>query len=129
MEDTFTLLNKLLTKPNEEIDAAILTLMIKDKLDSHRVFDAYMKSIEHYNKDLQDRLVESNTNILDLILNLEKPKSRKEDAVMADKAIHRGLYNLNTSRKFNMKFLNEKFNYNEDEDKKLSWYWRTKNER
>ncbi len=130
MEDTFTLLNKLLTKSNEEIDAAVLTLMIKGKLDSHRVFDAYMKSIEYNNKDLNDRLTESNTNILDLILNLEKPKSReKEDAIMADKAIHRGLYNLNTSRKFNMQSLNEKFNYNEDEDKKLSWYWRNKNER
>jgi len=126
----FELLNELLKKTNEEIDYAILYLMIKGKLDSHRVFNLYMKCIEHNNNDLKDRLTESNTSILDLILNLEKPKSKKRLTVeLADKAIHRGLYNLNTSKQFNMQSLNEKFNYNEEEDKKLSWYWRTKNER
>lgn len=63
MEDTFTLLDKLLTKPNDEIDMAILTLMIKGKLDSHRVFDIYMKTIEHDKQDLKDRLIESNSTI------------------------------------------------------------------
>jgi len=126
--DTFELLNELLKKTNEEIDYAILYLMIKGKLDSHRMFDLYMKCIEHNNDDLKDSLTESNTSILDLILNLEKPKSkRNEDVILADKAIHRGLYNLNTSRQFNMQSLNEKYNYNEEVDKKLSWYWRTKN--
>lgn len=126
----FELLNELLKKTNEEIDYAILYLMIKGKLDSHRVFNLYMKCIEHNNNDLKDRLTESNTSILDLILNLEKPKSKKRSTVeLADKAIRRGLYNLNSSRLFNMQSLNEKYNYNEDEDKKLSWYWRTKNEK
>ena len=126
----FELLNELLKKTNEEIDYAILYLMIKGKLDSHRMFDTYMKCIEHNNNDLQDRLTESNTSILDLILNLVIPKSKKKSTVeLANKAIHRGLYNLNSSRQFNMQSLNEKFNYNEDEDKKLSWYWRTKNEK
>ncbi len=130
MEDTFTLLNKLLTKSNDEIDIVILILMIKGKLDSHRVFDLYMKSIEHDKKDLKDRLIESNTNILDLILNLKKPSSKQKNVIsLADKAIHRGLYNLNTSRQFNMKSLNEKYGYDEDEDKKLSWYWREKEEK
>ena len=128
--DTFELLNELLKKTNEDIDYAILCLMINGRLDSHRVFDAYMKCIEYNNNDLKDRLIESNTSILDLILSLEKPKSKKKSTVdLVNKAIHRGLYNLNTSRQFNMQSLNEKFNYNEDEDKKLSWYWRTKNER
>lgn len=126
MEDTFTLLNKLLTKPNEEIDAAVLTLMIKGKLDSHRVFDAYMKAIEYNNNDLKDRLTESNTSILDLILNMKKP-SGKRNTEFADKAIHRGLYNLNTSRQFNMQSMNEKYGYDEEKDRELSWYWRNKN--
>lgn len=127
MEDTFTLLDKLLTKPNDEIDAAVLVLMIKGKLDSHRVFDAYMKAIEHDKQDLKDRLAESNISILELIHNLKKPDTKRKDVVScADKAIHRGLYNLNTSKQFNMESLNEKYNYNEDEDKKLSWYWRNK---
>lgn len=95
MEDTFTLLNKLLTKYNDEIDIAILILMIKGNLDSHMVFDLYMKAIEHDKKDLKDRLIESNTNILDLILNLKKLSSKQKNVIsLADKAIHRGLYNL-----------------------------------
>ena len=126
--NTFELLNELLKKTNEEIDYVILALMVGGKFDSHKVFDLYMKCIEYKNKDLKDQLIESNTSILDLILNLDKPKSKKKSTVeLADKAIHRGLYNLNTSRQFNMQFLNEKFDYNEDEDKKLSWYWRVKN--
>ena len=126
--NTFELLNELLKKTNEEIDYVILELMIKGKLDSHKIFDLYMKCIEHNNNDLKNRLTESNTSILDLIHNLVMPKSKKKSTIdCANKAIHRGLYNLNTSRLFNMQSLNEKFNYNEDEDKKLSWYWRTKN--
>ncbi len=128
--DTFELLNELLKKTNEEIDYVVLELMINGKLDSHRVFDAYMKCIEHNNNDLKDRLMESNTSILDLILNLDMPKSKKKYVVdLANKAIHRGLYNINTSKQFNMQSLNEKYNYNEDEDKKLSWYWRSRQER
>lgn len=127
--NTFELLNELLKKTNEEIDYVILELMVNNKLDSHKVFDLYMKCIEHKNNDLNDKLTESNTNILDLILNLVTPKSKKKSVVdCANKAIHRGLYNLNTSRLFNMKSLNEKYGYNEDEDKKLSWYWRSREE-
>lgn len=130
MEDTFTLLDKLLTKPNDEIDMAILTLMIKGKLDSHRVFDIYMKTIEHDKQDLKDRLIESNSTILDLILNLKKPASKRKDVIsLADKAIQRGLYNLNMSKQFNMKSLNEKYSYDEDKGKKLSWYWRNNEEK
>ena len=33
---------------------------------------------------------------------------------LADKAIQRGLYNLNMSKQFNMKSLNEKYSYDED---------------
>ena len=128
--NTFELLNELLKKSNEEVDYAILELMINGKLDSHRMFDLYMKCIEHNNDDLKDRLTESNTSIIDLIHNLVMPKSKKKSTIdYANKAIHRGLYNLNSSRLFNMQSLNEKYNYNEEEDKKLSWYWRTKNER
>ena len=128
--NTLELFNELLKKTNEEIDTVILMLMVEGKLDSHKVFDLYMKCIEYKNNDLKDRLVESNSSILDLIHNLVMPKSKKKSTIdYANKAIHRGLYNLNTSRQFNMQSLNEKFNYNEDEDKKLSWYWRYKNER
>lgn len=127
MSNTLTLLNELMTKSKEEIDMVILALMIKGKLDSHRVFDLYMKAIEYRNNDLKDRLTEVNTNILELILNLQRPKSKRKDVIeLADKAIHRGLYNLNTSKQFDMKNMNEKYGYNEEKDRELSWYWRSR---
>lgn len=128
--NTFELLAELLKKSDDEINYVILKLMVEGKLDSHKVFNLYMKCIEHNNSDLKDRLTESNTSIIDLIHNLVMPKSKKKSTIdCANKAIHRGLYNLNSSRLFNMQSLNEKYNYNEEEDKKLSWYWRTKNGR
>lgn len=125
----FEILNELLKCSNEEIDYAILSLMIKKKLDSHKVFDLYMKAIEYNNDDIQDRLIESNTSVLNLLVNLKEPKSKKESTKKhIYNAIHRALYNLNTSRQFNMEKLNEKYGYNEDEAKHLSWYWREHNE-
>lgn len=126
--DIFQIIDELLKKSNEEIDYAILSLMINKKLDSHRVFDLYMQSIEFDNDDLKDRLIESNTSILDLLVNLKEPKSKKGSIKqLTYNAIHRALYNLNISKQFNMNKMNEKYGYNEDEDKKLSWYWRERN--
>lgn len=126
--DIFEILDELLKHSNEEIDYAILSLMIKKKLDSHKVFDLYMQSIEYDKDDLKDRLIESNTSILYLLINLKEPKSKKESIRQCTyNAIHRALYNLNISKQFNIGKMNEKYGYNEDEDKKLSWYWREHN--
>lgn len=126
--NVFEILDELLKLSNEEIDYAILSLMIKKKLDSHKVFDLYMQAIEYDNDDIRDRLIESNTSILDLLINLKEPKSKKESNKQHTyNAIHRALYNLNISRQFNMGRLNEKYGYNEDEAKHLSWYWREHN--
>lgn len=127
--NVFELLDELLKCSNEEIDYAILSLMIEKKLDSHRVFDLYMRAIEHDKDDIRDRLIESNTSILDLLVNLKEPESKKEiTKKYTHNAIHRALYNLNTSKQFNMTDMNEKYGYNEDEAKHLSWYWREHNE-
>lgn len=118
---------ELMEHPNEEIEYAILKLMVDHKLDSHKVFDLYMKAIEIDNQDKQDRLAESNTSILDLLMNLKEPKSKREiTQKYAHNAIHRALYNLNTSKQFYMNKMNEKYGYNEEEAQKLSWYWRKK---
>ena len=53
----FEILDELLKCSNEEIDYAILSLMIKKKLDSHRVFDLYMKAIEYDREDIKDKLI------------------------------------------------------------------------
>lgn len=126
--NVYEILDRLLKLSNEEIDYAIFSLMVKKKLDSHKVFDLYMKAIEYDRDDIKDRLIESNTSVLDLLLNLKEPKTKiKSTKQLAYNAIHRALYNLNVSRQFNMARLNEKYGYNEDEAKKLSWYWREHN--
>lgn len=124
----FEILDELLKCSNEDIDYAILYLMINKKLDSHKVFDLYMRAIEHDKDDVRDRLIESNTSILDLLINLKEPKSNKEITKKnTHNAIHRALYNLNTSNQFQMTDMNKKYGYNEDEAKHLSWYWREHN--
>ena len=57
---------------------AILSLMIKKKLDSHRVFDLYMKAIEYDREDIKDKLIESNSTIHNLLNTLKHPKSKRE---------------------------------------------------
>ena len=129
--NVFELLNKLLECRTEEINYAILQLMIQKKLDSHRVFDLYMQAIEHERDDSHERLCESNMTIADLLINLKSPnlkKSSSTTATIVHNAIHRALYNLNVSKQFNMQRLNEKHEYDEEKDKHLSWYWRKHNE-
>lgn len=126
--NVFEIFDELLKCENEEIEWAILSLMIKKKLDSHKVFDLYMRAIEYDKDDIKDRLIESNTSIFDLLINLKEPKSKKEIIKKyTHNAIHRALYNLNTSKQFQMTEMNKKYNYNEDEAKHLSWYWREHN--
>lgn len=123
------ILNELLKCRSEEIEYAILSLMVNKKIDSHKVFDLYMRAIEHDKDDMRDRLIESNTSILDLLMNLKEPKSNKETTKKyTHNAIHRALYNLNISNQFQMKEMNEEYGNNEDEAKHLSWYWREHNE-
>lgn len=123
------LLDELLKCRNEEIEYAILSLMVNKKVDSHKVFDLYMRAIEYDRNDVRDRLIESNTSLLDLLINLKEPKLNKETTKKnTHNAIHRALYNLNISNQFKMKEMNEKYGYNEDEAKHLSWYWREHNE-
>ena len=120
----FEILDELLKCSNEEIDYAILSLMIKKKLDSHRVFDLYMKAIEYDKEDIKDKLIESNSTIYNLLNTLKYPKSKREIINnIADMAIHRALYNLNISKQFQMEKMNEKYRYDEEKDKHLSWYW------
>ena len=126
--NVFEIFDELLKYENEEIEYAILSLMINKKLNSHKVFDLYMRAIEHDKDDIRDRLIESNTSILDLLVNLKEPKSKKEiTKKYTHNAIHRALYNLNISNQFQMTKINEKYGYNEDEAKHLSWYWREHN--
>ena len=122
--NTLQLMEQLMKKPHEEVEYVILHLMLNknknNRISSHKILDLYMKSIEIENEDKTDRLMESNSCILDLLLNFRK--ETKDNS----KSIHRALHNLNESRQFNMKNLNEKYGYDREKDKSLSWYEREK---
>lgn len=122
--DTYQLMEQLMRKPKDEVEYVILHLMLNPdksrRIDSHRILDLYMKSIEIRNMDMKDRLTESNSCILDLLLNFKKETENNS------KSIHRALHDLNESRQFNMKSLNEKYRYDRERDKNLSWYEREK---
>lgn len=122
--NTLQLMEQLMKKPHEEVEFVILHLMLnKDKnkrIDSHKILDLYMKAIEIENDDRKDKLTESNTTILDLLMNFRKETKSNS------KSIHRALHNLNESKQFNMKHLNEKYGYDKEIDKELSWYEREK---
>lgn len=122
--NTFQLMEQLMKKSHEEVEYVILHLMLngdrKNRIDSHRILDLYMRAMEIENADRKDRLTESNSCILDLLLNFRKETKGNS------KSIHRALHNLNESRQFNMKNLNEKYGYDREKDKSLSWYEREK---
>ena len=121
---TLQLMNELMKKPHEEVEFVILGLMLnKDKenrIDSHKILDLYMQSIEIENEDKRKRLAESNSCILDLLLHFRKETGTNSNA------IHRALHNLNDSNSFNMENLNRKFGYDKERDRNLSWYERQK---
>lgn len=120
------LMEQLMKKPHEEVELVILQLMLnkdeKNRLSSHTILDLYMKSLEIQNEDKWNQLVESNTSILELLLNVRTENKGNT------KAIHRALYNLNSAGVFNMKSLNDKYRYDEEKDKELSWYYRNSND-
>lgn len=122
--NTLQLMEQLMKKSHEEVEYVILHLMLNEnknnRIDSHKILDLYMKSIEIENEDRADRLIEANSCILDLLLNFKKETKNNS------KSIHRALHDLNESNKFNMNKLNEKYGYDKDVDKNLSWYEREK---
>lgn len=122
--NTYQLMEQLMKKPHNEVEYVILHLMLnkdkKNRISAHKILDLYMKSIEIENEDRKDRLAESNSCILDLLLNFKKETNENS------KSIHRALHDLNESRAFNMHSLNEKFGYDKEKDKNLSWYEREK---
>jgi len=122
--DTYQLMEQLMRKSKDEVENVILHLMLNPdktkRIDSHRILDLYMKSIEIQIMDIKDRLTESNSCILDLLLNFKKETENNS------KSIHRALHDLNESRQFNMKSLNEKYGYDREKDRSLSWYEKEK---
>lgn len=116
--DIFELTEKLCEKSEEEIEYALVSMMLKKKIDFIQINKAYVKYLESISEDRKLKLIDANTCTLALLTNIKtENKSNHAD-------VHWALHNLNESKQFNMSKLNEKFGYDKENDCKYSFYWR-----
>lgn len=118
----FELLDQLSHKSKEEIEYALTTLMLSNKIDFINVSNAYVSALKYINEDKLNQLIEAETCVLENFHNKIGGKSKDDKDTT-----QRCLYLLNKSKRFNMNTLNEKYKYDEEKGKKLSWYERNKN--
>ena len=134
IEKTLAIIEELSKQPKDEIEYAIYTLLLRKVIDYPTISKLYVNALEKINQDNTNFIVEGETCILEHLINLEYGekgrKKRKFDygqfSEDIKKTIQRSLYFLNRFKRFNFASLNEKFHYNEEEAKKLSWYERNK---
>lgn len=120
--NTFELLDELIKKPKEEINYALVELLLKDKIDFIKVSNAYTSALNIIKEDRLNQLIEAETCVM---LGIHHKFGGKKET---DKTYtQRCLYLMNKSRRFNMDNINKKYNYNEEEGKKASWYEQNKN--
>ena len=97
-------------------------LLCEKKVSFKELSESYVEALEVDNEDKLNKLIEAEICVLQNIVCSNKPKTQTHQ-----NAIQRSLYLLNNSKRFQMKDLNEKFGYDEEKAKKLSWYERDKN--
>lgn len=118
---TFELIDELIKKPKEEILYALFILMCKEKLRFDDLNRAYVKYLEAMKKDMTNQLIEAKTCVLESFHNKKTKDSAKE---VDYKHTQRSLYLINKSKRFNTDKLNEKYEYNEEFARQMSWYER-----
>ena len=116
----FDLLEELSGRSRDEINYGILLLLIQGKINYKTVSERYVDYLEYQNNDFLEKLIDCETCILEGFhyTTNDNKKNRPH--------INRSLYILNQSKRFQMHKLNEKYNYNEEEAKECSSYWRHK---
>lgn len=119
--DTFELLEELSKKTKYEIKYALVSLMLAGKIDFLDVNSAYIDSLKAINENNFNKLFEAESCVLESF-HYKKGNKREYDK----KHTQRCLYLLNQSNSFNMADLNEKYEYDEEFGKKMSWYERNK---
>jgi hypothetical protein len=119
--DTFELLEELSKKTKYEIKYALVSLMLAGKIDFLDVNSAYIDSLKAINENNFNKLFEAESCVLESF-HYKKGNKREYDK----KHTQRCLYLLNQSKSFNMADLNEKYEYDEEFGKKMSWYERNK---
>lgn len=123
-------LNELSKLNTKETQIVFFEMLNTEKVNFKDLSETYVEYLETRKKDLLYQLMEAEICVSEHLIDKEyetkggrRPKGYKEEK---DKHTQRSLYLLNKSNRFNLKHLNEHFNYNEEEAKKLSWYEREK---
>ena len=118
--DTFTLVRLLSEKSKEEIEFALMALMISNKIDFVNVSNSYVQTLKRMNEDNSNKNIEANSSIMGILTFM---RNKKKFSEAEDRAIQRCLYILNKSNSFNMQILNKDLHYIGDEKaKEFSWY-------
>lgn len=120
--NVFEIIEELSKKSKDEIKYALLSLLLTDKIDFVDLSVAYVECLNRVKEDRLDQLIEAETCVCESLLYDKFPKKKA-----AQDSIQRRLYLMNQSKRFNMASLNEKFSYDEEKAKELSWYYRNKN--
>ena len=119
--NTYDLIQELLKKDKAVVEACLAALMQEGKLDFKTLSEAHVTYLESQRKDFKDKLTEAGSVIFDSLVydKFDKKQATKN-------SIQRRLYFLNQSGRFNMGELNAKYEYDEEEGRRLSWYERNK---
>lgn len=118
---TFELIDQLIEKPKEEIQYALLRLMVNGKLDFIDLNKSYVKYLELDAKDKMNQLIEAETCVAESFHD-KKTKDKSKNRGADYKHTQRCLYLLNQSKRYNMNKMNEKYEYDEEFAKTMSWY-------
>lgn len=119
--NTYELLKELSEKPKQEIEFALTSLMLQNKINYVSVSNSYVNYLNTINEDRLNQLIEAETCVLESFHH-KKDNKKENDR----KHTQRCLYLLNQSKRFNMSNLNEKYEYDEQFGKQMSWYERNK---
>src|SRR5574344_1103182 len=113
--NTFELIDELTKKSTEEIKYALLTLMLKGKINFLDLNASYVDSLKEINDEKESLLIESDICVMQMMFFAEKKKklSKLENTI-----VQRGLYRINQSNRFNTKSINEKLHYIGDDKAK-----------
>ena len=119
--NTYDLFQELLSKDKAEIMACLSVLMTEGKLDFKTLSEAHVVYLESQRSDLKNKLIEAGTIIMESFIydKFDKKNATKN-------SIQRRLYFLNQSGQFNIGELNAKYEYDEEDGRRLSWYERNK---
>lgn len=120
---TFELIDKLIKKPKEEILYALFRLMCKEKLNFLDLNRVYVKYLEATKADMKNQLIEAETCVMESFFDKKTKDKRKETDY---NHTQRCLYLLNQSKRFTMGKTNEKYQYDEEFARTMSWYERVK---